>query len=522
MPSPSPRPTSTRRRSATCTRAPWPWASSRRRWNSSSWRGRRACGRPPRRRCPRSAPTSRPSPSASGPASTSPTTRRSRASKRELTAEDYVYSHQAPLRPALEERQPLHPGKRQDPGPVGTAQEADRREEALRLRHAGGGPARAGPLHLPGQAGRARAALPLQLHRRLLHRRAGARGGRVLRRQASASTRWAPAPSCCKEWKRSSRIVLAKNPNYREVPYDETPAGRRRAAAGRGAAVQGPQAAARRRGAHLGDRGAAAALAVVPERGAGPHRERAGRVRQHRLPEQQARAATWPRRASRWCATRAPTSRCRTSPWSTRWSAATSRTRWRCAAPSRWRWTWTARSASCAAARPFPRRARSRPRSGATTRRFKTEMSDFDRARAKALLDMHGYVDRNGDGWREQPDGQPLLLEYATSPDQQSRQLSELWKKNMDAIGIRIEFKTAKWPENLKASRAGKLMMWGVGWSAGAARRRHLPGAGLRPQQGPGQPRALRPAGLQRAVRTAARPARRPRAPGADGRGDAS
>ena len=37
----------------------------------------------------------------------------------------------------------------------------------------------------------------------------------------------------------------------------------------------------------------------------------------------------------------------------------------------------------------------------------------------------------------------------------------------MDAIGLRIVFKTAKWPENLKASRAGKLMMWGVGWSAG-------------------------------------------------------
>jgi peptide/nickel transport system substrate-binding protein len=99
---------------------------------------------------------------------------------------------------------------------------------------------------------------------------------------------------------------------------------------------------------------------------------------------------------------------------------------------------------------------------------LKTEMSDFSRARAKALLDMHGYKDRDGDGWREQPDGQPLLLEYATSPDQQSRQLTELWKKNMDAIGIRMEFKTAKWPEQLKSSRAGKLMMWGVGWSAGA------------------------------------------------------
>ena len=43
----------------------------------------------------------------------------------------------------------------------------------------------------------------------------------------------------------------------------------------------------------------------------------------------------------------------------------------------------------------------------------------------------------------------------------------ELWQKNMTAIGIKVEFKTAKWPENLKASRAGKLMMWGVGWVAG-------------------------------------------------------
>jgi ABC-type transport system substrate-binding protein len=36
----------------------------------------------------------------------------------------------------------------------------------------------------------------------------------------------------------------------------------------------------------------------------------------------------------------------------------------------------------------------------------------------------------------------------------------------MKAVGLRIRFNVAKWPENLKASRAGKLMMWGVGWSA--------------------------------------------------------
>ena len=97
---------------------------------------------------------------------------------------------------------------------------------------------------------------------------------------------------------------------------------------------------------------------------------------------------------------------------------------------------------------------------------LKTTMSDHDPARARALLDLYGYIDRDGDGWRERPDGSPLLLEYATQPDQSSRQLAELWEKSMKAVGLRIVFKVAKWPENLKASRTGKLMMWGVAWSA--------------------------------------------------------
>jgi len=96
---------------------------------------------------------------------------------------------------------------------------------------------------------------------------------------------------------------------------------------------------------------------------------------------------------------------------------------------------------------------------------FRSEMSEFSRAKAKALLDMHGYVDRDGDGWREQPDGSPLVLDYHTQPDDFNRQLVTLWQKNMDAIGVRMVFHFAKWPENLKASRAGKLMMWGMGWS---------------------------------------------------------
>jgi ABC-type transport system substrate-binding protein len=98
---------------------------------------------------------------------------------------------------------------------------------------------------------------------------------------------------------------------------------------------------------------------------------------------------------------------------------------------------------------------------------LKSEMSEFNLARAKSLLDMYGYVDRDGDGWRDQPDGSPLVLEYATESDQYKRALSEQWKKNMDALGVQMTFRVGQWPENLKASRAGKLMMWIVGWSGG-------------------------------------------------------
>ena len=97
---------------------------------------------------------------------------------------------------------------------------------------------------------------------------------------------------------------------------------------------------------------------------------------------------------------------------------------------------------------------------------FKSENSDYDPARAKALLDMYGYVDRDGDGWRERPDGSPLVLVRNTQSDAQYRQLDDLWQKNLSAVGLKLELKVAQWPENLKSARAGRFMMWPVGSSA--------------------------------------------------------
>ena len=115
---------------------------------------------------------------------------------------------------------------------------------------------------------------------------------------------------------------------------------------------------------------------------------------------------------------------------------------------------------------------------------FKSEMGDYDPVRAEALLDLYGYTDKDGDGWRDMPDGSPLVIDVATQPDNLSRQFDELWRVNLDRVHIRSRFFPGKWPEQLKAARAGKLMLWFLGSTAtapdglGALQRLYGPQAG--------------------------------------------
>jgi ABC-type transport system substrate-binding protein len=90
----------------------------------------------------------------------------------------------------------------------------------------------------------------------------------------------------------------------------------------------------------------------------------------------------------------------------------------------------------------------------------------YDPAAARALLDRMGYRDRDGDGYRELPDGKPLTLVLASTTTAAARSSDELWKRNMDAIGVRITFLKNKWPELNRMSEAGQLMMWGLGWTS--------------------------------------------------------
>jgi ABC-type transport system substrate-binding protein len=99
--------------------------------------------------------------------------------------------------------------------------------------------------------------------------------------------------------------------------------------------------------------------------------------------------------------------------------------------------------------------------------KFASPTLGYDPPRAKALLDLYGYVDRDGDGWREMPDGTPLVIDHASVPTLRERQRNELWKKAMDAIGVRMTFnKVEKLPELRKQARLGKVQTFSYGWIA--------------------------------------------------------
>ena len=98
---------------------------------------------------------------------------------------------------------------------------------------------------------------------------------------------------------------------------------------------------------------------------------------------------------------------------------------------------------------------------------FNAVEQEYNPARAKALLDMYGYRDRDGDGWRELPDGRPLLLTFKyRSSEQESRQQAELWAKCLAAVGIRMDAVAVQFADLLKDRKVGKFQMSNLAWIA--------------------------------------------------------
>ena len=98
---------------------------------------------------------------------------------------------------------------------------------------------------------------------------------------------------------------------------------------------------------------------------------------------------------------------------------------------------------------------------------FHSGAQEHDIPRAKALLDMFGYVDRDGDGWREQPDGSPLIVHYKyNASGQEYRLQAELFVKSLAEVGIRGEAQAVQFSDLLKDKKVANYMTSGSAWIA--------------------------------------------------------
>lgn len=97
---------------------------------------------------------------------------------------------------------------------------------------------------------------------------------------------------------------------------------------------------------------------------------------------------------------------------------------------------------------------------------FHSSATEYNPAKAKALLDMYGYIDRDGDGCREMPDGKPLHVAASSEPTLLNNQMDLLWYKSMRAIGVCMSFNKQRWPDLLKAARLGQFQIRYDAWAA--------------------------------------------------------
>jgi len=84
----------------------------------------------------------------------------------------------------------------------------------------------------------------------------------------------------------------------------------------------------------------------------------------------------------------------------------------------------------------------------------------YDTAAAAALLDRFGYNKRDAQNYRLQPDGKPLTIVLTIFSDGNVwREVQTLLKRNMDALGVRLDFKSTPLQDVFKESAQGKFMI---------------------------------------------------------------
>lgn len=91
--------------------------------------------------------------------------------------------------------------------------------------------------------------------------------------------------------------------------------------------------------------------------------------------------------------------------------------------------------------------------------------NSYNPALANALLDKFGYK-KGADGYRNTPDGKPLVFKYTSTPVAIEREFDELYQKNMDAIGIHYEAEKEKFADSIKREKRCQITIRGAAWIA--------------------------------------------------------
>jgi ABC-type transport system substrate-binding protein len=94
-----------------------------------------------------------------------------------------------------------------------------------------------------------------------------------------------------------------------------------------------------------------------------------------------------------------------------------------------------------------------------------TDVFDHDLPRAKALLDLFGYVDRDGDGWREAPDGRPLTITFSSPAQPRFRPWDELWEKAFRELGLHMNLQKLHQTDLTKLLMEGKHQLAMNAWN---------------------------------------------------------
>ena len=93
---------------------------------------------------------------------------------------------------------------------------------------------------------------------------------------------------------------------------------------------------------------------------------------------------------------------------------------------------------------------------------------EFDPAKARSILDTYGYKAVSGEPFRRQPDSRPLTIHLLSfSDDLRYRGLEEVWLRDLKAVGLHLEVDKAEAQSVFRQLRAGNYMLVNAGFCPG-------------------------------------------------------